>query len=172
MQPDEACDATLLSVSVSGGFLHSLDKDRVTLLVDVGLAPEVDIMAGTIRLGFKIKSIVWVGGQQMRNASGNLHAVTLELANFVWVVGHETHGLHVQAVEHVGRHGIISFIIPKTQGKIRFHRVQTLVLQRVSADLVDQSNASPFLTKIKHDSAIQRADFSKRRFQLVPTITT
>jgi hypothetical protein len=69
-----------------------------------------------------------IGREQVRDASRDGHAISLELANLVGVVGHELHGLDPRAVEHVCGDRVVTFVVPEAEGEVRFDRVEALVL--------------------------------------------
>src|SRR6266498_4039509 len=109
---------------------------------------KVNEMTGLCSLRLQVKKIVFVRLHDMRNTSIHMDAILCKLVNLLWVVGHQLDGLNLKRHQHMCRNGVIAFIIAKTKRKVRLHRIETLILQAVGANFVNETDASPFLTQI------------------------
>mgnify|MGYP003337768708 CR=1 FL=1 len=74
-------------------------------------------------------------------------------------------------VEQNVRAGLeVAHVGGKTQRMVGFDRVLALVLQRVSADLVQQADTTPFIEHVDDDAAALAFDLRHRRFELFSAV--
>src|SRR5207302_1837105 len=92
-------------VYLDGGALirRFLHQDRLSLLGEMRLAIEGDLMAGPRRLGEQVLAVELVGRDHVRDPARHPDAVALQLRDLVRVVGHQPDRFDVQAGQHVRR---------------------------------------------------------------------
>ena len=60
----------------------------------------------------------------------------------------------------------MALVVGEAQAQIGVDRVEALILERISAQLVDQADAAPLLAQIEQDSPARRGDRLERRVEL------
>ena len=105
-----------------------------------------------------------------RDPLGDGKAVRLELLHLVRVVGHEAHFPHAQVEQDVRARLVVAHVGGEAQRVVRLHRVATLVLQRIGADLVEQADAAALVEHVDQHAGTRFLDRRERRVELLAAI--
>ncbi len=105
------------------------------------------------------------------NTLGHRNAKTLHRLHLARVVGHQAQGLDLEQLEHVGTDGVITHVGGKAQGHVGLDGIGPLILQMIGPDLVEQADATPFLTHIQQNAAARLGDILEGGLQLEAAIT-
>ena len=105
-------------------------------------------MAELAGLGGEITRIEARAGGNMFDTLG-LDVELVQRVELARIVGHELDRAYAKVSEHGCANSVIAQVIRKAQLMIGFNRVGAAFLQVVSADLVDESDTSAFLSQIK-----------------------
>ncbi len=100
------------------------------------------------------------------HALRHLNAKGFHRLHLARVVGHQTQGLDLERLEHVGTDGVIAHVGGKAQRHVGLDGISPLILQMIGTDLVEQTDASPFLTYIEQDAAACLGDVLQGGLQL------
>ncbi len=106
-------------------------------------------MPGTIALGRQILFIVRVGGQDDGQAFGHLDARAFQPLDLLGIVGEQPHLFDAQQLEHARRDREITRVDGKAKADIGIDGIEPLILQGISAQLVDEADPAPFLPQIE-----------------------
>src|SRR5665213_2540145 len=87
------------------------------------------------------------------NALNDVEAKALEAAVLDRVVGHEAHRRHAEMHQNLRAGAVLARVHRKTLLEVCVHRVTTVFLERVRANLVRESDASTFLASEVDDHA-------------------
>ena len=94
------------------------------------------------------------------------NAGSLELLDLVGIVRKQPHGAEAERFQCFRRKFVVARIGRESEPAIRFHGVETVVLQFVSFDFVDQADAAAFLREIEHHAGGFFRDLAQRKFKL------
>lgn len=122
--------------------------------------------------GVQIMFIFWITAHDQRHAFNNIDSRFGQDFYFLRVIGQQTYRIHAQQLEHIGTQREIALVCRKSQLMIRFNGIITTVLQRVSADFVEQANVASFLTVIKQNATPFFSNVGEGRFKLETAIAT
>src|SRR5262249_24073506 len=106
----------------------------------------------------------------MWDAPRHLDAVARELVDLARVVREQPNRSNREARQHVRRHAVVAFVVAEAERDIRIHRVEPLDLQRVRANLVEQTDAAPPLRQIEEDPGAFFRDAMEAELELIATI--
>jgi hypothetical protein len=65
---------------------------------------------------------------------------------------------------------VVALVVAKSERPVRFHGIQSAVLQRVRAYLVAQADATAFLTQVEEKPARHAAQLAERELELVAAV--
>lgn len=82
------------------------------------------------------------------------------------VIGQQPYAPDAQVAQDCDRVPVFARIDRKPQGRVGVNRVETPVLKRVSADLVDEPDAAALLVEVEEQPASGTSEASQRRVQL------
>ena len=103
-------------------------------------------------LGIHVELILLVGGNLYRLATDNFQAEAVDAAYLLRIVGHQTQLMDAKVGKDAGTRAVFAQVGGKAKGYVGFYGVHTLILQVVGAELVDESDATAFLTKVEEHS--------------------
>src|SRR3546814_8306823 len=86
--------------------------------------------------------------------------------HFQGIVGEKPNFADVQEIEHSRRDGKIPCINGKAESNIGVDGVETLVLQRIGAQLVDKADAASLLTEVQEYAPACLGDLMQRLMKL------
>ncbi len=105
-------------------------------------------------------------GRLQRHTLDDGQAAALQPGDLVRVVGQQAQGDHVQIAQHLGRYAIVAQVGLVAEQQIGLHRVVADVLQVIGAQLLQQADAPPLLTKVEQHAAPLGGNEAHRRGQL------
>jgi hypothetical protein len=120
--------------------------------------------------GGEVGFIVGIGRHPVREATGDVDAALTESLDLVGVVRDQAYAFDAKLFDHLRRHVVPTFIIAETESVIRFDRVETGILKRVRTDFVHETDATPFLPKVKDNAMFLRANKVESGLQLVAAV--
>ena len=144
--------------------------DRIVLLRNARLAIDVDDMSGPVRLRLQVKTIVFVGRHDVRDASGDADPVSSKLVYLLGIVGEQPHRTDREARDHVCRNRVVPLIIAESECEVGVDRVEALVLQRVRPQLVDEADPPAFLPQVLEQAPRFPSDPRQRDPELVTAV--
>lgn len=100
-------------------------------------------------LSVHIELIILVGGYLYRFATYHLETKAIEAANLLRIVGHETKFMNTKVGKDAGTRTILTQVGSEAKGYVSLYGVHTLILQVISAKLIDETYAAPLLTQIE-----------------------
>ena len=101
------------------------------------------------RLGLKVTPVVVVGRERVRDAIDDVDAEPCQAVDFVRVVGEQADPGEPQVAQHFRRGLKNPLVVFEPKPPIGFHRVVALVLQRIGAQFVDQSDPAALLGEVE-----------------------
>ena len=122
-------------------------------------------MAQLAGLGGKITRIETRAGGDMFDALG-LDVELVQRRELARIVGHKFYCAYPKMSEHRCADSVIAQIIRKAELMICFNGVSATFLQVISADLVDESDTSAFLSEIKQDTPAFLGNALESTFEL------
>src|SRR5689334_12879907 len=105
-----------------------------------------------------------------RIALGDLDPVTLEALDFLWIVGEQIDALDAEVAQHLRRNPVVAAVVLEAELKIRLYRIEPLVLQRVGANLVRQTDATALLVHVQQHTLAGLVDALQGGGQLLATV--
>lgn len=126
-------------------------------------------MSHQFLLGAQVVGVVGVGRNHNRNSPNDLNARSAQGGHFIGVIGHEFHLPDTQVFEHRDGRFVLAGIGVETEVGIGVNRVETLILQVVRFEFIDQANTAPFLPEVNHHAASFGGN-AQGRVQLFATI--
>src|SRR5262245_53933366 len=93
-------------------------------------------------LGAEILDVAGVRRHFERGACNNLDTVALEATDLLRVVGEESHAVYAEVAQDLRADPVVAQVLAESELEVRLHRVAALVLQRVRADLVRETDAA------------------------------
>jgi hypothetical protein len=106
------------------------------------------------------------GARPARDAFDYADSGLFELLDFVGIVREKADSADAQGFERLRGKGVVPRIGCKSELAIRFHGIQTIVLQLVSLDFIEQPDSAAFLGEVQENSRFLLRDSSKREFEL------
>src|SRR4051794_26884740 len=110
-------------------------------------------MSAAQRLGEKVIAVVGVGLEDMWHTARYLDPVLPELGYFRRIVGQQPDPFDSELAQHRRRGPEIALVTAEAQMMVGFHRVETVVLEQVGAQLVGQADPTPLLRQVEQDPA-------------------
>src|ERR1700730_2200218 len=104
------------------------------------------------------------------NALDNADACLLELPDLVRIVRKQPHSADPERFQGLRGKGVVSRIGRESEPAICFHRVETVVLQFIGLQFIDQANAAAFLREIEHNAGRFFCDFPERKLELCAAV--
>lgn len=123
-------------------------------------------------LSVHIELIFLVASHLDRLATHNLQAETIQTIDLGRIIGHEAQLMNAQIGKDGGSGSVFAQVGRKAQCQVCLDRVHALILQAIGPQLIDQTNASTFLTKIEQHTSATGFDAAKGLGQLFATITS
>ena len=120
--------------------------------------------------GVEVSLVVVVRRKGVGHPFHDVDAEPHEARDFFGIVCQETNAGKAKMAEHLGCGLENAFVILESQSPVRLHGVIALILQRVGAQFVDQTNAAAFLGEIKQHACACLMHETDRAAQLVATI--
>jgi len=114
----------------------------------------------------QIPGVVLVFLHLQRNALHHLEPVSFQSFDLAGIVGQQPHAPHAEIFQNLRANAVIPQIRRKTETQIGVHRVQSLFLQLVGLQLVNEADAAAFLPHVQQHAGAFRADLAQRRRQL------
>src|SRR5262245_6077757 len=122
-----------------------------------------------VALGAQILAIVGVGRDLQGHPLDDMQPVAFQPGALRRVVGEQAQVLHPEIDEDLGADPVVTQISLEAQQVVRFDRVFTLVLQLVGPDLVVETDAASFLTKVDDDASSLTLNDRERLVELRAT---
>ena len=122
-------------------------------------------------LGLQVGGVVVAGVDHQRHPIFHPQAIATKAGDLAWVVGDQAQALHPQITEDLGPNSVVAQVSGKPQPLIGLHGVQAAILKRIGLQLVDQTNAAPFLAQIHHHSLTCRLNHAQGGFELGAAVT-
>ena len=104
------------------------------------------------------------------NALDNADACLLKLPDLVRIVRKQPHSADPERFQGLRGKGVVSRIGRESEPAICFHRVETLVLQFIGLQFIDQANAAAFLREIEHNTGRFFRDLPERKLELCAAV--
>ena len=111
-----------------------------------------------------------VGRELVRDALHHGDPLLPEHAHLVRVVGHQLNARIPKMLEDLCRNGEPPLVSLEAKPLIGIDRVETLVLELIGLELVDESDPAPLLCEVEQDPRSLFADRRNGAAQLVPAI--
>src|ERR1043166_6409306 len=127
-------------------------------------------MSELLFLGAQVARSVLCGVDFDRNPFDDLQPRFFKSAEFERVVRDDFHLAESQVKENLGTLAIVSPIDCQSQPHICFHRVSTLLLKRVRADLIDDADTTTFLLLVDNRAPTFLLDHVHRLMKLTSTV--
>lgn len=109
-------------------------------------------MTHFVLFGLQIEKVLFGGGHLDRHPLRNFHSEVREIINLLRVVGQQPQCFCTKLTQNLRADVIFPLIPAEAQREIGLQRVHPTVLQLVGAQLVDQTDAAPFLPEIEQDA--------------------
>ena len=125
------------------------------------------------RTGFlrgQVEFIVRIGGETVRHPFADGDVPFLQSGHFVRIVGHQPYIADPELAENFSGRAVQPLIGVETQLLIGIDRVEAFVLKGVGPQLIDQANATAFLSQIEYQATTLGADLGDRTAQLIAAI--
>ena len=103
---------------------------------------------------------------------GHDESVVLQRLDFFGIVRHEPNLPHAEIKQDVRSGTVIAHVGGESERMIRLDRVVTFILERVSPDLVEQSDTAAFVEHVDEHAPPGRVDHAERRVELLAAIAT
>src|SRR5919205_283967 len=110
------------------------------------------IVAAPRALGGEIMFVMGIGAGPQRHCGGDADPGRFEPGDLARIVGKETHLRLGQRPQHPRGDREVALVIGEAEAQVGVHRIESLVLQRISAQLVDQTDAPALLAQIEKDA--------------------
>ena len=130
----------------------------------------LELMPRSVALGRQIFRIERIGRQRDRHAFGDGDTRRLEHADLFGIVGQQPYPGLAEQIEHPRRDAEIAGVDREAQSRIGVDRVEPLILQRISAQFVDQTDPASFLAQIEQDTPAGILHRMDRGMELRPAI--
>ena len=145
---------------------------RVDQLLVERQALVVEDVAEALPLGAQVILVVWVGHGLNRELVGDREAVALESVDLLRVVGQDPDARQPEIHEDLSADAVVAKVGWKAELQVRVHGVQPVLLELVSAQLVEQPDAAALLREIEQDAGAFALDHRERRIELFPAIAS
>ena len=113
----------------------------------------LELVAGAVAFGGEVGFVEGAVAGDEGNARGDLDALIRQAADLRRVVGEEADARGADGLQHLSGDAEIALVHLEPQSQIGVDRVETLILQPVGAQLVEEADAAPFLLQIEEDAA-------------------
>src|SRR5450759_4394433 len=131
-----------------------------TSALDAFLLPEqvlvLQQVTHLVPLGAQVADIVVLGVHLDVLAAGDAQAVALQRHDLLRVVGHDADRRESQVGEDLGADAVVAQVGGEAQFHVGLNGVQTLLLERVGLELVDEPDAAALLAHVEHDAEALR----------------
>src|ERR1700722_13314444 len=110
-----------------------------------------------------------------RTAGNSLHHAkprAFQLLHFVRIIRQQPQLANAQRLQRLGRKFVIARIRREPKFAVGLHGIEPRLLQFVSPQFIDQSNAAPFLRQIKQHSRRLLRNLLQRKLKLRPAIAS
>src|SRR2546430_17428485 len=97
-------------------------------------------------------------------------AVTFEADEFPRIVGDRPNGLQTEIEKNLRANAVVAQVGLEAESLVRFHRIDSLVLELVRLELVEETDSAPFLVKVDDDAFAFLGDHFHRRVELPPAV--
>src|ERR1700738_4970316 len=81
----------------------------------------------------------------------DFNAIAFQTSDLLGIISQQAYSCDAQVAENLGANAIVTQILFKAQVEIGFNGIESLILQRVRADLISEPNPTPFLMQIDED---------------------
>ena len=104
-------------------------------------------VAELVALDLKVGTVLVIGVGDKGDALYDLQAISVQPDELPWVVGHDANGREPQVSEDLRADAVVSEIRSKAESLVGLHSIGTTVLESVGPQLVEKSDAPPFLMR-------------------------
>src|SRR5467141_2697105 len=94
----------------------------------------------------------------------------LEVSYFLRIVSHQLDRSDMERSEHVGISVIVALVRLEPENLISLEGVVPVILQLIRPNLANESNTTPFLSHVQHDSSRHCPNLLEGLLQLLATI--
>src|SRR5690348_5412843 len=136
------------------GRSDSREEARRNLRDDLELGEE---MAKLLLLGAQVIDTALMRSDFERHAA-DAHAIALQAFDFVRVIGQQPRLADAKVAQNLSADPVVAQILLESELQIGLNRVEALVLQRVSLDLVRQPDTTPFLMQVDDYASLGSQD--------------
>src|SRR5437868_1452247 len=99
-------------------------------------------------------------------------AVTFEADEFPRIVGDRPNGLQTKIEKNLRANAVVAQVGLEAESFVRFHRIDSLILELVRLELVEETDPAPFLVKVDDDAFAFLGDHFHRRVELPAAVAT
>jgi hypothetical protein len=121
--------------------------------------------------GIEVVRVFRIAANNQRHAFNDIDARFSEDLHFFRVIGQQTHFVHAQQLEHICAEGEIALVSSKAELMVGFDGIIALILQRVGADFIQQTDIASFLAVIQQHATSFLCDMRKSGFELETAVT-
>src|SRR5881409_1183305 len=112
-----------------------------------------------------------VGHGLDRNALDDLDPVVRERLQLRGVVGHDARASDAEPAEHRGGRGVVTSVDGQPERDVRVDRIESAVLERVRADLVEESDAASLVAEVEEYPTVGAPHLLEAGLQLLAAVT-
>src|SRR4051794_40772785 len=109
-------------------------------------------MTELLLLRRKVAGVEFVGIDLDRHTLDDLQPVAFQTDNLLRIVRHQPHLMETEIDKDLRAESIVAKIGLEAERFVRFHRILTLILKRISEQLIGQPDATSFLTHVENDT--------------------
>src|SRR5262249_17993350 len=96
-------------------------------------------------LRFQIPFIRRIRLYDKRDAVYDFQSVRFETHAFAWVIRDETHAAYAEVRQDLSADAVVARVGLESEMDVRLHGIESLILQGVCANFIDQANAAALL---------------------------
>lgn len=142
-------------------------RNHPAILADpLGRSRALEKVPGLLGFGLQVAPIVDVGGKGVRHPFHHHDALGRERRDLFGIVRQEPDGFVSEERQHARGNCVKALVRLETQSLVGLDRIESLVLQAIRPELVDQSDAAAFLGEIKQNTSPCRGNRLDRAAQL------
>ena len=127
-------------------------------------------MPASGRLGLQVLLVVLIGWKGVGDAILDHDAMRFQSGDLVRIVGHELDVREPEAAQHRRGGGVYPLVGTEAELLVRVDGIESVILQLVGAQLVDQADAAAFLRQVEQHAPAGRLNFRDSAAQLIATV--
>src|ERR1051326_1383240 len=130
----------------------------------------IEPVAGALELGGEIAAVVGVDRRVERQPTSHVDSGAGETIELRRIVGEQADTRAAEHLEHARGNAVVALVVVEAEGGVGVDRVEALILELISAHLVDEPDAAPFLLEIEDHAAAGLVEPRQRELELVAAV--